>query len=405
LATFLGLLGSLSYFGGKVIWLPLMLLGAMIWGFGNRIKWTKIVMWMAISTGLMILYGWMLGRTTAGVRLGELKWTKTKTSEIVNEERRKQLELPPLITQMISNKAEVTIREIGQKYMNVFSLNYFLTDSEANYDNFSIPGHGYLYFFEIPLILLGWGALYKISMRGWILVNALILVVPLPGALNNYAVTYALRAGLLFPIIAGLGGIGWWELKNIIGNKWRWITYFGLMVPSLLFFQILYWYKVPFEKSAGYAFHERVLINYLIRLRETNNENIMLAVNDPIDVMYNYAFYTGKYNDKDFVKRFNQAISDGSYTIDKINFSRDCPTVMAKDSFYIWERTRDCVGEPNMLTRISEPRDGGARFFIPNDLLCLDKNQMSYPYPRKIVDFNLEKMELSEFCQKWINKP
>lgn len=174
---------------------------------------------------------------------------------------------------------------------------------------------------------------------------------------------------------------------------------------SFFYFQIMYWYRLPFEKNTGWHFHERALVRYLDIYRNESQEKIYLSINNPVDVMYNYAFYTGKYNNKEFARNFNEAIRGGKYEIEGMVFQKECPKVIDKNAVYIWERDLGCTEEPNMLPRISETRDGGARFFIPTEKICRKMELTSYPFPRKIEDFSVEKMDKETFCKNWISEP
>ena len=405
-ATVSGFLASLAYFGAKAVWPPLMITGIFYWKINNKRKWREMFGWWIITILLLIGYWLCLGKSTAGVRSKELVLNNNEISQIVNEERRMSLAIPWGLEKVISNKMVSKIRMVGQKYLNPFSMKYYLSDSESAYDNFSIPGHGYVYLLEIVLAVFGFTCLYKISSKAWWFVCLLLMIVPIPGAINTYAVTYALRSGMIFPLISGLGAIGIYKLNETVGRKGvvYWVVGFGLVI-SLIYFEILYWYRMPFEKSAGYVFHERAIINYVFLLKNKTNKPIFWVVNEPVDIMYNYGFYTGKYKDKEWAIKMNKSILSGNYEIEGINISKKCPIKMDSGVIYIFERERGCVEEPNGLTRISEPRDGGARFFITEDVVCETENLQSYPNPRKISDFDLGKMDKTVFCKTWVSRP
>lgn len=405
-ATILGLLASLSYFGAKALWPPLMIVGIFYWKINSKRKWKEMIGWWLVTLLLLLGYWLRLGQSFAGIRTKELKLDNNEISMIVNEERRMSLEMPMELERVISNKMVSKIRTLGQKYLNLFSIKYFLSNEENLYDNFSVPGHGYVYILEIGLAVFGLVYLYQISVKGWWFLLLLFLIMPIPGAINNNAVTYALRSGMIFPLISGLGAVGVYGLSKIVGRKN--IIYFTVgvgLIISLMYFEILYWYRMPFEKSAGYVFYERATVNYAFLLRKETDKSIFWVVNEPIDIMYNYAFYTGKYEDKKWAKKMNSSILSGNYEIDGIKISKKCPSELDEESIYIFERERGCVEEPNDLVRISEPRDGGARFFVTNDMLCKDEKLGSYPNPRKITDFDIEKMNKDVFCKMWVSKP
>jgi len=130
-----------------------------------------------------------------------------------------------------------------------------------------------------------------------------------------------------------------------------------------------------------------------------------VVVENPVDILYYYGFYTKKYNGAAFAINLNNKIGKGDYEIDGIRFLKECPTKTEEKVIYIYERVNGCVKEPSSLVRISEARDGGARFFMPEDIVCNDIKIGKYPYPRKIDEFNIEKMNRETFCKTWVSQP
>jgi len=407
-ATLLAFLGFLSYFGAKPLFVFIVIWG-IFYGWKEKNGKNLILGWGLIITAIIISVGYVLGlmNSQSGKRFEEISAKgAVDVPSIVNEERKVSLAIP-FIRDAVINKYTVTGKILLDKFLGVFSPVYLFSRGEQGYDVFMISGHPYMYLIDGGFIVLGLMSLGTLGTKGLSILGLMGISI-IPTIVSGSGVTYALRSGLLFPLLCGLAAMGILSGEKFLKKKWKifyWGGIAGLYVISLVYFLILYWYRVPFEKNTGWHFHERVLVRYLDIFRSESQEKIYLSVDNPVDVMYNYAFYTGKYNNKEFAKNFNEAIRSGKYEIEGMVFQKKCPEIIDKKAIYIWERDLGCIDEPNMLPRISETRDGGARFFIPVEKVCRGVELNSYPFPRKIEDFSVEKMNKDTFCKNWISEP
>lgn len=407
-ATFLAFLGFLSYFGAKPLFVFIVTWGIFYYWKENKGKNLKLG-WGLIMSAILISVGYILilMSSQSGKRFEEISAKgAVDVVSIVNEERKVSLAIP-IIRDLVINKYTVTGKIMLDKFLGAFSPIYLFSRGEQGYDVFMISNHPYLYLIDGVMIILGLMSLGTLGSKGlWIV--GLMGISTIPTIVSGSGITYALRSGLLFPLLGGVVAIGILSGENILKKKWK-IFYWGgiavVYLVSFLYFQIMYWYRLPFEKNTGWHFHERVLVRYLSMFRSESQEKIYLSIDNPVDVMYNYAFYTGKYNNKEFARNFNEAIRGGKYEIEGMVFQKECPKIIDKNAVYIWERDLGCTEEPNMLPRISETRDGGARFFIPTEKICRKMELTSYPFPRKIEDFSVEKMDKETFCKNWISEP
>jgi hypothetical protein len=227
--------------------------------------------------------------------------------------------------------------------------------------------------------------------------------------IGNSANTYALRSGLTYPVLAALTSPAIYFLLKKSKSKFKTILYIlvvCLYSISLVNFLIMYWFRNPFEKNSGWVFYEREAVKYISLIKETKPDTKFVVISqEPVDFIYAYGFFTGKINDKNFIINMNQTISSAQYSIDNIQVSRICPKDFKKDVVYLLYKFYDCVKEPNSLPRIADPKDSGTKWFIPNDILCNDIALPRYPYPRKLEEFNIEKMDRQTFCQTWVSQP
>lgn len=405
----LGLAASMSYFGAKPIFVPLMLIG-LLYGYVKEKKSIgKYISLALVSIILMVGYMFILKNSFAGLRINETKLMSQEIIDEVNYQRKNSLDIP-VVRDIFINKYTVLGKSLLKKYFAVLAPNYLFNEGEMGYDHFMIEGHSFMYLVDLPLVLLGFYYLSRKKGKELLFLIAIILTLPIVPMVSNYATTYALRCGLLYPVLAGFSGVGIYGLGEI-SQKFKyknilWWGILGIYAASVVNFEVMYWYRNPFEKSAGWVFYERELVKYLELTKEKfPDKKIMVVSGDPVDVLYEYALFSRKMNNKDFMVKMNETIRNKEYLIDEIKVSKDCPKLIDKETVYLFAAAKDCVKEPNTLARIAEVRDAGTRWAIPNEFLCKDIKLERYPYPREIEDFKIEKMERKTFCQKWITQP
>ena len=101
-----------------------------------------------------------------------------------------------------------------KNYFSHFAPNFLFLKGDAN-PRSQIPGHGELYFFEIPLILLGLLAIFKSKNVLYFLPLAALLIAPIPAALTKES-PHALRALLAAPSYAMISALGVYFLRENI---------------------------------------------------------------------------------------------------------------------------------------------------------------------------------------------
>jgi len=405
----LGLVASLCYFGAKPIFVPLMLVGLVYGWWMEKKNGKKYVILGIMTVLLMVGYGLILKNSFAGLRMNETKIINSEIIGQVNDQRRMSLEIPK-IRDIFINKYTVAGKVLLKRYFSGLSPNYLFNEGELGYDHFMITNHPFMYLIDLPMIIIGFYGLAMISVPAVVLVIGIILILPITPMLSNNSMTYALRSGLTYPILAAMAGIGiYFLIKKIKNKKGKILIGGGILIIyliSLINFEVMYWYRNPFEKSAGWVFFEREAVKYVQLIKESKNPSeIEITTADPVDMVYEYAIFSGEINNKDFIKKMNETIKDRSYQIDGIKFSKICPEKIDNKKVYLMEASQDCIKEPNNLARIAEPRDAGTRWAIPNEVLCKDIKLPQYPYPRNINDFNIEKMTRENFCKLWISQP
>jgi len=408
LAVFLGFVASMCYFGAKPIFIPLMLVG-LVYGFWMERKNIKKYMILGLlAIILMAGYVLILKNSYAGNRLRETGLINSKIIQQVEEERRMALQIP-ILKNVFINKYTVLTKILLKKYLAGLAPNYLFNEGEIGFDHFAIADHAFMYLIDLPMIILGFYALALISVPAVLFVLITIFILPITSMLTTFGTTYALRNGLIYPILASMAGLGiYFLIKNIKNKKWKIFTGIILIfiyLISLTNFLMMYWYRNPFEKNAGWNFFERQAVKYVELAREINKEvQVEIIMPDQVGMIYEYAVFSGKINDKNFIIEMNEAIKNKSYKVDGIKFLKDCPKMIEGDKVYLITSSMACIANESNLVKISEIRDSAPRWIIPNDIVCNEVRLPKYPYPTKIEEFKIENISAKTFCKTWVNK-
>jgi len=170
---------------------------------------------------------------------------------------------------------------------------------------------------------------------------------------------------------------------------------------------MMYWYKTPFEKGGGWYFPERALMKYIKLAEEKKDRSIVVITQlEQQSLIYLYAFYNNKYNNYDNIVKINNALTKWNTSFDNLEFTAKCPVIWDKNTLYILDGGICNVGmHYNGLSRIAVPKDSGPRYLFINEDVCNNLELNIYPNPRKIEQFNIEKMSRVEFCTNWVTHP
>lgn len=98
------------------------------------------------------------------------------------------------------------IATMGKNYLSHFGYNFLFAKGDTN-PRSQISGHGQLYLFEIPLILLGLIAIIRSKKILYFLPLATLLIAPIPAALTKES-PHALRTLLAAPSFAMIAAFG-----------------------------------------------------------------------------------------------------------------------------------------------------------------------------------------------------
>jgi len=404
------MIASLFYFGTKPI-LPLII----IWGIFYNVfqfknhhpKFTIFIISFSLIT--ILAYLLILSNSFAGRRVQEI--FADDNASIVNQERRVSLEIP-LIRDLLINKFTVDTGVRIEKFVGFFSPTFLYVKSEGSTDIYYDTNHAYNYLADFVFLIFGVMALAS-NFPTAVFVLSLLLISVAPAALKTTGDTiYSLRAGLAYPILAGISGWGIYYLFTRFSKSYKKIFIFVTIlvyIGSLTYFLAMYWFRTPFDKSVGWYFHKRVIANYITRLREKSSQKIIVVTAQPADTFSEYVFFGGIYNTKNDILDINKIYASQKYEYRNTKFVNNCEEITKDDiksgAVIFVEQGVYCQLNQTATPKVANPRDGGGMYNIINEDLCATYPKEKYPYPRKISDFNIEKLSNNVFCKLWITKP
>lgn len=399
-------LAFLSYVGTKIIFLPFVLITCFYsWWVINQKKFSK--QYLLIVFGALVIFGWFLASFkthSVSLRTDELLGPfHPIVTQTVDTERR--LSLGNSLTVVFSNKLVVWAKLILEKYLGIFSADFFFLHGEGR-ATYSLWVHGMFYYLDFIFLVFGFCFLFLKDRRLWLFLVALVLLAPIPSALSAVGVEYALRAVLLPPVIIlfiglGIGFVG--NLRQSRAYRWGIISVISLLyLVHLLNFLNIYFFRNPLYNSEGFGFSKRVLFRYVDLVRPTVEK--IYVIGGELNFLKGYLFYSGKF-DRETLDQVRKSITQGNYSWGNIYFSTDCPKDLGINDLVILPPNSDCLGKKKYAywLSIAQLGDGGEVFRIVNDSLCSKFPLNRYPYGIKFADFSkIENSSSHEFCQKFI---
>ncbi len=408
--TIFSILASFFYFGTKPI-LPFIILWGVLYNFyrfkKHHLKFTFVL--LGIVALIISGYILVLSNSYAGRRIKEIGIDTSEIKRQTDEQRRISLDIP-LVRDITINRYTVQANILTEKYLGFLNPVFLYVKSTGSTDIYYTSNHAYNYLIDFPFLIIGLIALGTVLPNGLFLLG-LITISILPTAFKITGDTiYTLRAGLAYPLLTGITGWGIIFLYDKFKKFKRafLILLILIYVLSVLYFLIMYWYKTPFEKSMGWYHHKRILVNYIQRLKQSSNKEVMVVTAQPADTFNTYVFYSGLYNSTDKIKEINAVYKSQNYIYNGIKFIDSCEKVSKdeiKNKIIFIEQTVKCKLDQNTTSKIANPRDGGGIYNIINESLCSPYQLNKYPNPRNLADFKVEGLTNEDFCHLWITNP
>lgn len=181
-AILLGL-SAFAYNSSRVLILPFIILAAIFLFKSSKIKEifiTIVILLIFISVAFFQAF-----TVDSGARY---RWTTILDEgaiESINQFRGSSY-LPPILNQLVYNKATYFIVKASKNYLSHFNPNFLFLTGGSNFQ-FSIPGTGQLYLAILPLTLLGIWQMMKQRKNWQLFILGWMLIAPIPGAITRDA--------------------------------------------------------------------------------------------------------------------------------------------------------------------------------------------------------------------------
>jgi len=400
----IGFLAFNSYIGTKVIYFPYIFISAFYcWKFVNKkfgIYYLATIIFALIIT---LNFAVSLSHQSVGRRLSEL-WTPSspKIAAIVNDERRESLS--PAIT-LFTNKYTIYFRETFEKYLNNFSPNVLFLTGDAAFTG-SLWIHGYFYYFDIILIILGVLFLFQKHRSFLLFITSFILLSPIPEAIRGDPIpAYVFHSSLQYPFLFILVGAGIFYFFQIFKSKLIRIGFILLYLLSFANFLNIYFLKAPIYQSESFVFSHRLVSKYL-SMENQNNREIYFLTNQPELMFRSFLFYTNNFNRQNFPLIQSAYVqSNDSYSFEHVHFINN-KNLLPKNQDYTLITNPNSFSIQNFDNTIYIKRfsDAGNLLTIQNGTICNNIKSDSFPKNIKISQLKIENINYETFCTKFISQ-
>lgn len=400
-------LAFFSYIGTKIIFLPFVLIVCFYsWFFVNKKRFTKQYLLLCLlSLGVFTWFVFSLRYQPAGTRVsGLLTPFHSVVVQRVNTERRLSVVNP--LVRVFANKLVVFLKLFFERYLGAFSTDFlFLYGAKEGAS--SMWTHGVFYYLDLLFLALGFCSLFLKNRSLWLCLVALVAIAPLPSSFVAGGREYAFRAVLLYPVIILFISLG---ISFFISLKKTNYYCLGAVIVigaiyfiHLLNFLNIYFFRNPIYNSEGFGLSQRVLINYVNRVK-FDARKVLVVSSDNLNMFKRYLFYSDVLGRKE-LPFVHAAMAKDDYYWENVYFSSECPKRLTEGEVVIVLSIGDCLPKekhPYYLS-ISQLSDGGEVNRIFNDPVCYHFALGRYPSGITLDDFKVEELSTERFCQKFIS--
>ncbi|MDD4938277.1 MAG: hypothetical protein PHX34_04675 [Candidatus Shapirobacteria bacterium] len=402
LSIITGFLAFNSYIGTKILYFPFIAISSFYcWKFLNKKLGKHYLLVTLFSLLITLNFIFSLSHQSVGQRLSEL-WTPAspKIAALVNNERRESLR--PALS-LFTNKYTIYFRESFKKYLNNFSPNVlFLTGDSAFTGSLWI--HGYFYYLDILLIILGIIFLYHNYRYFLFLILSFILISPIPEAIRSDSIpAYVFHSSFQYPFLFVLLGSGAFYLFKKIKSKPLKIFFIFLYLLSFLNFLNIYFIKSPVYQSESFVFSHRLVSKYL-NLENQKNRKTYFLTQQPELMFRSFLFYNNLFTRQNFQliqKSYSQ--SHDSFTFGYVHFINNENLLPQEGDFtLIFDVNNFNFDDPGSSLFVSRISDAGKIFSIHHGTSCQNIKMETFVHDIKLSDLKIEKLNETYFCHKFI---
>lgn len=407
------LLGFFSYTGGQIsffIYIVITLIYRYFISGRDKKDLIKYIIFFSISALVFLGYVFVATRNqTLKARSGELYLpNQPKIAETVDAERKLAIQTP--FNSLFINKATVYFEGFVNKYLNTFSVDTLFLKGELR-AAFSYQTHGTFYLIDFLFIIIGLSGLFVTNKKGWMLFMVILIGCSITSGLNIVENSYSQRAGLIYPFLVTLSGLG--VATTISMARLKRIKYLLATIIAIIYLVSLanllhiYFLRFPVYASDGWFFQDRVVSKYINFTKKIfPYTKIFVYTSEPKIVFEEYLFYTNAYNGVE-VMLINERLNQKNYVLNDIFFTDICPREISdKNAVVIFDGSFSCdsLTQLTHLVRITRLKDVHENYLIYNDKVCKNLELNRYILSSAYQNFLIEKQSADEFCLNWITK-
>lgn len=380
-----------SYIGTKIIFLPFVFI-ILTYLYLKQRRYLKQYFLLFFLCSLITFRYFLIINRQPGTRLAEIASPFSPKIALEVDLERSQLISSPL-TSIFSNKITLYLRHFITKYLDNFSPRvFFLNGDETFY--ISLWQHGYFYYLDFFFLIFGLLILHKTNRRLCFLVISLILISPLPAAIRADKMSaFAFNSALQYPFLFILLGIGLSRLP-----KKLYLPIFIIYLFSLLNFYYIYFFRYSVYQPEGFDLSSRLVSKYLA-YESPLRQHIFVLTPRPEVLFRSYLFYTDT---------FVPQTTENVFTINNITFTSDPQNInLSEKDTLVAHYSINLSSTISDTPKIIIPRlsDNFALYKIYQPQTCF-REPLSFHTPvYTLKDFDLDRLSVSLFCQKFFIRP
>lgn len=285
---------------------------------------------------------------------------------------------PSLFAKVFLSQSTLLIWQYIKNVAGYLSIDFFFINGEKG-GNLAIGNMGYLYLFELPLIIGGVYLSLKekkewhVLLIGWGIITILVasLTREIPQATRSYF--------LLFPfeVFSAIGLFAFWKWIFV---QQKWVKIFGVSIAivfvgySVVYYFVDYYYRFPVAYSDTWKQQDR---NVALFLQKEEPKYKTIVIDQQVDLGYTSLLFFQKYTPAKFLKSvkrskddsegFSTVLSFGKYEYREIDWAKDS---INKDILI--------VAQPNSVPKELTP---SKIFYYPEKPVVVAIKQQIYAYP------------------------
>jgi 4-amino-4-deoxy-L-arabinose transferase-like glycosyltransferase len=399
------ILSFYSYLGTNII-LPLFTTIIVFYSWIiNKKKSTKYyVLFIVLAFLILLFYAIHLPNDIGGGRTSELLNPNLPTIvSDVNWNRRESVQTP--VMDLFINKYENSARIFINQYLEAFSPTYLFSTGEGA-ARYTLWSHGTFYVIDAIFLIFGFILLLKHKRKEALLLLSILLISPIPSALHYGDSQYALRSSFMFPTLLILIGYGIYSFINKFNNKL--IPIVLISVVYIIFitnFGYQYIFRNPIYNYDSFGISGRIFAKYIQFANHYGYKAQALENGPNIGLFRQYLFFNSRYT-KDNHSFIASLFLKNTINIDNITFT-GCKNInLNKSIITIIPFNLKCTNKKisRNIISIANYTDNQPIYLIYNDQVCKKYNLLPYLNNLQLKDFDIEKLNVETFCQKFFTR-